>query len=223
MRRGIERLVEKQGEDDLPTTEFERTPFDQCFFLDRDYYVQAILDEDDTVLAFSVTTRSPKFNPTFAWPTKPSFWQRMRYWLATRDRVRPVFEVELGRTHFSDLGEFGDIPGGIKVFQGPRVFWYSEQYSMGTPGSHQTFAFTASSASWPAPVGDLHTVWEEIGDEWPDYSDMDEFRHYEDLISIPRFREQTIATTYTVMVDPLIAENYPSTYGPHGDEVSTLP
>jgi hypothetical protein len=37
--------------------------FIECFFIDRDYYVQAILDADETVFAFSVTTRSPRFAP----------------------------------------------------------------------------------------------------------------------------------------------------------------
>ena len=39
--------------------------FTESTFIDRDYYVQAICDVDETVLAFSVTTRSSRFKPRF--------------------------------------------------------------------------------------------------------------------------------------------------------------
>jgi hypothetical protein len=42
--------------------------FTECIFLDRDYYLQTISDDDDTVLAYSVTTRRRGFAPTFEAP-----------------------------------------------------------------------------------------------------------------------------------------------------------
>jgi hypothetical protein len=49
-----------------------RRAFRQHFFIDRDYYIQAVCDPEETVLSFSVTTRSKRFAPTFSFP--PEAW-----------------------------------------------------------------------------------------------------------------------------------------------------
>lgn len=53
--------------------------FEVSTFVDRDYFVQTVTDTDETVLAFSVTTRSPRFKPTYQIPTSPSLVQRLRW------------------------------------------------------------------------------------------------------------------------------------------------
>jgi hypothetical protein len=39
--------------------------FREYIWIDPDFFVQAVTDDEDTVLAFSVTARNPRFNPRF--------------------------------------------------------------------------------------------------------------------------------------------------------------
>jgi hypothetical protein len=59
--------------------------YTECFFIDRDYYVQTISDDDETILAFSVTTRNQRFTPTFTRVPEPSWViqlkERVQIWI----------------------------------------------------------------------------------------------------------------------------------------------
>ncbi|HMJ34778.1 MAG TPA: ETEC_3214 domain-containing protein [Baekduia sp.] len=74
--------------------------FTVSIFVDRDFYVQTISNEDATVLAFSVTTRSRKFAPTFSWPPPTGLRHKRR--LRRGLRFEPLFRVKLGHSRFSD-------------------------------------------------------------------------------------------------------------------------
>ena len=206
----------------------EQRSYTQCFFIDRDYYVQTISDYDETVLSFAVTTRSKRFRPTFEMPYGMT-WRRRRRWRKVSGQpYEPFHRVTLGRTRFSEVdpadpGEFEGPHFRIRV--GARVFFYDEFHSYGNPGHYQTFVFSASSAAGPAPLGDIVGAGQEVGaDEWPDPDDEDEPRSWKEFPVTAQFRRDTAITTYTVVGAMVFAiENYPSTFGPHGDEVRTLP
>lgn len=114
----------------------------------------------------------------------------------------------------------------LSISVGARTYAYTEFQYHGNPGHYQDYAFTASVAVWQAPVGDLVATQEEIlnGEvdetEWPRDSDS---RNWEDLRITRKFRRETVVATYTVISSELSMAGYQFTYGPHGDEVRTLP
>ena len=194
----------------------------ESFFIDRDYYVQTLTDETDTVVAFSVTTRHATFRPTFYGVRGPSRLERI--WLKSRRRPTwtSLFKVRLGHTRFANI-ETWTGPEKIKAFLGARPFGYSERYYFGNPGYYLHYVFTASSAAGRAPVGPINEV-VDIGDfEWPSDTDMRSFEEVSQSVGIARMRRDTAVTTYTVIGDWRLVDSYPTTYGPQGDEVRVLP
>jgi hypothetical protein len=209
-----------------PVKTYTQRAFTECFYIDRDYYVQTISDADETVLAFSVTTRHPGFTPTFRVPKQLPLIERWRWERRFRVRYRALFKVRLARTHFSDLDpKHPDEFAGphFRVGAGARSFSYAEFRSFGNPGLYQTYVFTASSASRRAAFGPIGDVIAEIdGEEWPG-PDRDDQPLWEDMPATRRFRAATTVTTYTVIGPTVSAENFPSSFGPREDHVRTIP
>lgn len=214
---------------DDPSHQVEiRKEFTECFFIDRDYYVQTISDDDETVLAFSVTSRRRRFRPVFEVPSRVGRLDRLRWRRESGEKYEPLLRVQLRRTRFADLDATDPdhyAPPHFKVVAGARPFWYSEFHSFGNPGDYQTYVVTASYAAGRAPVGQAWSVQEEIGErrEWPDPNEDEIEPDWEDMPVTQRFRRESVITTYTVIGPRLWEVNYPSTFGPHGDEVRTLP
>lgn len=201
--------------------------FTESIFIDRDYYVQAISDDDETVLAFSVTVRHPRFCPVFELPPKVGWRERRRWRKRTGEEFKPLFRVRLGRTRFSELdrGDPDEQTGPhFKASIGARSFRYSEDHYYGNPGYYQTYVFTASSCSGVADgIKNLGGAIQEAGgEEWPD-PDRSDQPEWGRMSRAQSFRRQAVVTTYTVLSLGLSVENYPATFGPHGDEVRTLP
>jgi hypothetical protein len=199
----------------------------ECFFIDRDYYVQTISDSDETVLAYSVTSRSRRFRPRLEVPPRPPFRSRWRTERRWGREGRKVLKVRLLSTRFADL----DSPdprrfNGVKfeAYTGARSYSYSEFHYMGAMGVYQDFILTASSAT---PVAgrykDLAAALGEVGaDHWPDQDRPDD-PEWEDLPLLQKFRRETRITGFTVVSVRLLLANYPTTYGPHGEGIRTLP
>lgn len=103
-------------------------------FVDPLYYVQAIV-QDETVVFFSVTTRSETFSPHFEFDVG-SFGK---------------LEVDLGRTTFAGAAE---DPGDIGVFVGTqaRIVFRDVQY-FGNPGNYLTFFLGWNVAGLQATPG----------------------------------------------------------------------
>jgi len=80
----------------------ETRVYTESVFVDRDYYVQTISDDDDTVLAFSVTTRTRRFHPVYRMPVPPSRIERKRLKREFGYRYVPLLRVTLGRSRFAD-------------------------------------------------------------------------------------------------------------------------
>jgi hypothetical protein len=210
----------------------------ESIFLDPLYYLQTISDDEDTVVAFSVTTRSRRFKPKFEAPSGMSLRRRLRWRRDVGEPYKPLFRVRLGRTRFADL----DSPNPdefagphFRVSSGVRTFSYSEFNYYGNPGHYLTYVFTASSvAPGPADWRNIVALREQAGyHEWPyqhrpDADDPDPPSpgtepEWETLTSAHVLRRRTAITTITVLHSRLWAENYPTTFGPHGDEVRLLP
>jgi hypothetical protein len=202
--------------------------FLECIFIDRDYFVQTISDEDESVLVFSVTTRSPQFHPVFQLPYKVGWRERRQWKRRTGEEFKPIFRVRLGQTRFADLdrGDPDEFTGiHFRAWIGARTFSYSEDHYYGNPGYYQTFVFTTSSNA-PA-LGGISGLGEAIqeagGEEWPDQSREDQ-PDWKDMPKTQTFRRNSVITTYTVIGVGLSLDNYPSRFfGPNGDDVRTLP
>jgi hypothetical protein len=213
--------------------------FTECFFIDRDYYVQSISDHEDTVLAFSVTVRRRRFRPTLWVPAKLPFVERLEVLRSAHVWPRPLATVKLGRTRFADLDSKDPehwAPPHFRAGAGARWVSYSEFHSYGNPGHYQTYVLSAGSN---APGrGELHRVFAVVDQagfaEWPypDRWDPDDWQRpppsseepdWADIPDAALLRKHTAITSYTVIGPGLWYINFPSTFGPHGDEVRTLP
>lgn len=194
-------------------------------FIDRDYYVQTISDDDQTVLAYSVTTRSRRFRPLLR--PVPAYGLRERFRLR-RDgsyrRLQP--RIVLGRTRFADLDATEPdhfAPPRLRFRLGAHNFDYSETAYYGLPGRYQSFVWSASDVARQGSLGSVgearsglpYDGWSRIGssDAWPDWSELVE----------RRFRRETAITTYTVCDVRLQLDNYPlPRFGVREHEVWTL-
>jgi hypothetical protein len=184
----------------------------ECFFIDRDYYIQAVCDPDESVVAFSVTTRSKRFAPTFLFPPMRGFLARRRFKKKSGQAFEHYFKVKLGHTRFADLPS-GSSPKR-KAESGARTYSYTEAYWYGNPGNYQHYCFTASSATYQARVGPIGDVVEEIGRDWIG-GPGEEPSEPDPQSALYRFRRETPITTYTVIGPGLNPETYPAGFGPH--------
>jgi hypothetical protein len=211
--------------------------FVECIFVDRLYYLQTISDADGTVLAFSVTTRGSRFSPRFEFPPRMGLVEKLRWRRKTGEMPRPLFRVRLGRSRFSDLDAKNPdafAPPHFQATSGVRMFRYSEINYYGNPGGYVTYVFTASSAvAGRAAWSVLFDVIEQAGYfEWPYPTRPDPEEQapptsrgpeWESLTAAHEFRSRSAITTYTAIHGRLWVENFPTTFGPHGDEVRLLP
>jgi hypothetical protein len=201
--------------------------FTECTFIDRDYYVQTLSDDDGTVLAFSVTARSARFRPVYEVHRRLGPIERWQWRRRFGETYQPLVHIKLGRTTFADLDSKDPetFAPHFAIAIGAHNHAYSEFQSFGNPGNYQRFAWTASDAARHGPFGEGPAVTEEIGGgEWPG-PDRDDQPEWEAMPETQRFRHQTVITTYTVVNGLLLSEqNYPlDRFGPHENDVRTLP
>lgn len=212
--------------------------YTECFFIDRDYYVQTISDEEETVLAFSVTVRRRRFRPRLWIPRKLLFYERLQVLRSAHVWPRPVVSLKLGKTRLGDLDSDDPdhwAPPHFIARAGARWSSYSEFHYYGNPGHYQWYVFSSGSNAPGKSGGYIHRIGEQAGfSEWPYPERWDPEDplaappptaepEWEDIPEAARFRRDTVITSYTVIGPSLWPVNYPSTFGPHGDEVRTLP
>ncbi len=199
--------------------------FEVSTFIDRDYYVQTISDDDETVLAFSVTTRSARFRPVYEAHRRLGLLERWRWQRRWGEQYRPVVHLKLGKSTFADVVEEPSALFGwaFRIQIGAHNHAYSERTYLGNPGNYQTFVWTASDAARHGKFAFNRAVRQEIGsDEWP--APATESLPWETLAETKRFREETVITTYTVIHPGLALVNYPvERFGPHENDVRLLP
>jgi hypothetical protein len=103
----------------------------EYIFVNKYFYVQAIADSRDRVLAFSVTSRNKRFNPT------------LMLGPYSTDNLR--IRVRLGKTGFVELSSLAR-PASISSSLGARRFSYYEEYYFGNPVSTWLSPFLSNGA-----------------------------------------------------------------------------
>jgi hypothetical protein len=179
----------------------------ECTWIDRDYFVNVFADEDETVHAYSVTTRSKRFRPTFRPPggylVERNRLERFVHFPRIKIRLNP--KVRLGKTDFQALGP----PGRAGAFIGAHNRHYFEVYYFGNPGNYQLFVYSINFAGY-----DRGKVWDErLANLWRGFSDsnadLPSFSEEAVPLWYEEFRKQARVNTYTVLGPELRLENYP--------------
>jgi hypothetical protein len=224
---------ESDYEPDLDDFAIQRRYVSKTFvvstFIDRDYYVQTICDEDQTVLAFSVTTRSKRFRPRYQILRPLGPIERWRWRRSTGQGYKPLVDIKLGRTTFAQLDSKDPehfSPPHFRIAVGAHNHFYSEFAHFGNPGHYQWFVWSSTDAARQGRLGPIYAARQEIdGGEWPDPDkDTAQEPDWSEMPETQRFRQDTVITTYTAVSGALWEENYPlPRFGPHENDVRTLP
>jgi len=230
IRRSMTRELPDYSEftDDESEAPLVTHAFTESLWVDPLFYAQTVADKDGTVLGFSITTRKRRFAPRFAVP-RPVPTRKWLVWRLTgrRRQLPALAHVRLGRTKFSAavLTEWG-LPS-VRCVIGARSYAYSEAWNCGNPGHYSDYVCTASMAS---QVGGYPTGLEHI--DWPENRDNPDDGYVpiaedEDPVLAPwieAVRRSAVITAWSVIQFPLSPQNWPpENFGPHGDEVRTLP
>lgn len=101
----------------------------EYIYVDSDYYVQAITNSDDKVLAYSITTRKKEFKPTFN---------------------KGLVKFKLGETTFSEIEKnpsnnekcYGFTSGAT------ASSYYFEEYYRGNPGNYLTYLYGVNDSGY---------------------------------------------------------------------------
>lgn len=120
----------------------------ECVWIDRDFYVHVVADEEETVHAYSVTTRSKRFRPTFRPPGGTSVEHGFVKRLLRFSDIKPNPKVKLAKTRFHELGR----PEHAASWIGAHNLHYFEAYWGANPGLYQHFVYSINDAG--------HGAWE---------------------------------------------------------------
>ncbi|MBU0999029.1 hypothetical protein KKG24_01840 [Patescibacteria group bacterium] len=111
----------------------------EYIFGSQNYYVQALTNTQNKVIAYAVTTRDENFNPII------TILQNAGY---TKDGINKMAttNIKLGKDTFSSLNRdpdniYLDKPDNIFATVGARRFYYQEEYYFGNPGNYQSYFF----------------------------------------------------------------------------------
>ena len=199
----------------------------ECIWIDRDFYVQAFADEDESIHAYSVTTRSKHFNPRFRPPGAHGYERNRIERLLRMPGFKLQPEIRLGKSKFDVLGP----PQQAAAWMGAHNLHYFEAYYLGNPGYYQTFVYSINDggyrdyAHWDQR---LHTFSFGIASDgqstWPDATNGQLPDWY------ANFRRQARINTYTVMTLALVdypsftppPEVYPTRFGPSSGITRTI-
>jgi hypothetical protein len=114
---------------------FKTTLDQRCehIFVNRYFYVQAITNMEDSVIVFSVTTRTRRFNPVLT--------------LGPYSLTGESLRVRLGRTKFAETDVLVKSPK-LSCWIGAHSFHYFEESYFGNPANYQTFIFAINDAGY---------------------------------------------------------------------------
>jgi hypothetical protein len=172
-------------------------------FVNKYFYVQAIAGSADSVLAFSVTTRSNRFNPGLK--------------LGPYSLSGEVLRIRLGKTKFAELDSFAK-PTSIASSMGARRFHYYEEYYFGNMGNYQTYIFGVNDSGCPPWYG--FERWDTVLQRRPKISNG-----WNNILEpeVVAFRREAVINAYTV-VTPLLSLKALGGFwfGPDFDQVRIL-
>jgi hypothetical protein len=234
MRRTVEGQVTRFDENGKRYSEPRR--YIEAVYIDRDFYVHVVADEDETVHTYSVTTRRKRFRPSFR-PPGAFFAERpwpLRRWERTRYRVRRTKKVTLGKSRFADL----DRPDNAASWVGAHTAHYFETHYLGNPGYYQTFIYSINdTGAWAydapfnatepdmrwgfshAPVDPKLALAEAAAlahaGHKPDEEEIAELLQDDPPLpdALQRFRRQARINTYTVVGPEFFLDDYPGAGG----------
>jgi hypothetical protein len=157
MRRTVEATV--TSFDNTGNAHREPKTWLEVVWIDRDFYVHAVADKDETIHAYSVTTRSRRFHPKLK-PPGGSFVERgwVLRQLGFAEKFKGAPAVKLGKTRFQDLGR----PDLAAAWIGAHNLHYFEDFWGGNPGLYQHFVYSINDAGWGA--WDSEIPYEEMSD-----------------------------------------------------------
>lgn len=165
----------------------------EYIFVDKRFYLQAVTNSDDKVLAYSVTTRLKDFNP--------------KVWAVPNEQKTPVV---LGRTSLEELASINY--GGPRKCYGfignTTPSFYFEEYYYGNPGNYQTYLFGLNDAGyWDWQAVGLEQINEAKLLERDIYHDVKERTipvNLYDCGSIPNKLRKDLSINTTMVVGPFI-------------------
>lgn len=238
MRRSFENTVTRFSDDGRVRMHVPQV-FIEAVWIDHDYYLHAIADTDETVHAYSVTTRSKRFRPKLRVPggtsEPPTVLDRLR---RRSYHFKPNPVVRLGKTRFAEL----TLPGFAASWVGLHNAHYFESNYFGNAGLYQHYVFSineAGAVAWEAFGDDFmrHFSWgfdgsildpnlalaqavleadaralgSSAGDDNP--GDPEDSGDGSEAVSPPeqwlRFRHEARVNTYTVIAASLALDDYP--------------
>lgn len=206
-------------------------------WIDRDLYLQAIVDQDEEVLAYYVVSRSRRFRPRFRASGSgymhdrrlppglsrlighPSEARTLRG--RVKWRIVPLYDVRLGKTPLAAAAPEAE-PLCRYSAVGARLAMFAEYYEFGNPGAFQTFVVGLNSAGHlnapPVPVfADGQADFEKWGT-------MVQVRE-EDQPEISAFRAKARANVFGVIAPDAFDTIWrlgAHTPGPHLERVRTV-
>jgi hypothetical protein len=228
--------------DDNGERQVQSRTFIETVYIDRDFYVHAVADQDETVHAFSVTTRSKGFRPPFRPPGALIAERRwpLRKWERTRYRIERNQRITLGKTRFAELQR----PDNAAWWVGAHNAHYFETHYLGNPGYYQHFVYSVNDAGFwafdaPFNAEDPDFSWgfegdlEDAGlalaeadaaadgaeggaDEAEGQPPVEDVASLEDdqlPENLRLFRRQARVNTYTVIGPALFLDDYPGAEG----------
>ena len=196
--------------------------YKEHIYVARDFYVQAITDSDETVLAYSVTSRSLRFRPRFRSPgqqhkERPYLLRR----LGLKSGYVPIFDMRLQKGRFDLL----PAPAQVLARLGARRYRYSEAHWLGNPGYYQWYVFSVNDAGPSSFDAAALQVLIDAGDQ-PGPEQRWGFRPGNSrLASVPEllsFRRRSRPNTYAVIGSYLEIESFLSLLGVDADIVRTF-
>ena len=125
--------------------------FARLVWVDRDFVVCAIVNPHGAVDGYSISSRRPRFRPSFSLPASGL---RERRWIGRvldhlPDRYRSLFfrfhyppgRIRLCASRFSSVS---DEPIHVAAWVGARSFQYEETHYYGNPGNYLNFVFAST-------------------------------------------------------------------------------
>lgn len=198
-----------------PVFRNKRALFSEYVYVHPLFYVQALVDEQDSVACYSVTSRTRGFEPRI-WPHN-----------LHPETVPMIPNPRLGS--FS-LGELDIQPQEIEGWVGARRFGYVEAFYTGNPGLYRTY-FVGINDAGPADTQVIRALNALIPhgspivhvDRSEDWEDVERFLERPDVSA---FRETAKPNTYGVSMAHFRWEGESDfripPIGPNADQVRTL-
>lgn len=153
----------------------------EYIFGNQYYYVQAITNSNNRVIAYSITTLDKDFNPSFE-VLKDAFQADTKDTSNLEKAKSLAFNIILGKSKFSEIPE---RPENIIGYLGARRILYKEEYYFGNPGKYQSYFMGVNDSGY-------------LDFDNSDLSFFNEDRILFDDEGVRYFRENSVINTFSL-------------------------